>query len=187
MPTLSPSGSWKRAKNSTRALRLTILLLLLIGTWLAWSLTFWYRVSYLGSHTSLYLVEGIVGVGWMPVGRPPDFRIGWRWSEVRVHGLGRRTPWHDCLRLRIVGRGRPGDAWEVHVPVVYLLALGSAGLIAVWIRARTRAGPGVCRQCGYNLTGNVSGICPECGALCQNGEGEPRSVSMDQEQAEGKA
>jgi hypothetical protein len=21
-----------------------------------------------------------------------------------------------------------------------------------------------CRECGYNLTGNVSGICPECGA-----------------------
>jgi predicted Zn-ribbon and HTH transcriptional regulator len=23
--------------------------------------------------------------------------------------------------------------------------------------------PGQCRNCGYNLTGNVSGICPECG------------------------
>lgn len=24
-----------------------------------------------------------------------------------------------------------------------------------------------CRECGYNLTGNVSGICPECGALIE--------------------
>ena len=24
--------------------------------------------------------------------------------------------------------------------------------------------PGVCRRCGYSLTGNVSGVCPECGA-----------------------
>ena len=24
--------------------------------------------------------------------------------------------------------------------------------------------PDVCRKCGYNLTGNVSGVCPECGA-----------------------
>lgn len=24
--------------------------------------------------------------------------------------------------------------------------------------------PGLCRACGYDLTGNVSGVCPECGA-----------------------
>ncbi len=23
-----------------------------------------------------------------------------------------------------------------------------------------------CRQCGYDLTGNVSGVCPECGRNC---------------------
>jgi hypothetical protein len=28
-----------------------------------------------------------------------------------------------------------------------------------WIRRRL----GLCTRCGYNLTGNVSGICPECG------------------------
>ena len=27
-----------------------------------------------------------------------------------------------------------------------------------------RAEPNTCRGCGYNLTGNVSGVCPECGA-----------------------
>ena len=25
--------------------------------------------------------------------------------------------------------------------------------------------PALCRGCGYNLTGNVSGVCPECGIL----------------------
>jgi predicted amidophosphoribosyltransferase len=34
------------------------------------------------------------------------------------------------------------------------------------IRRRTR--PGLCRFCGYNLTGNVSGVCPECGKPIQN-------------------
>ncbi len=29
---------------------------------------------------------------------------------------------------------------------------------------RHRIPPGHCRKCGYNLTGNVSGRCPECGA-----------------------
>lgn len=37
----------------------------------------------------------------------------------------------------------------------------------LWVRFRnhlfdTQPGPH-CRECGYDLTGNVSGICPECG------------------------
>ncbi|UCC32287.1 MAG: hypothetical protein JSU86_08395 [Phycisphaerales bacterium] len=32
-------------------------------------------------------------------------------------------------------------------------------------RARRRAA-GCCRHCGYNLTGNTSGVCPECGQCC---------------------
>jgi hypothetical protein len=45
-------------------------------------------------------------------------------------------------------------------------------LIARVISRTTRGGEppveashhvGICVQCGYNLTGNVSGVCPECG------------------------
>lgn len=28
---------------------------------------------------------------------------------------------------------------------------------------RIRLAQGICHMCGYNLTGNVSGVCPECG------------------------
>lgn len=31
---------------------------------------------------------------------------------------------------------------------------------------RPRLIPGRCYQCGYNLTGNTSGTCPECGTEC---------------------
>jgi len=31
------------------------------------------------------------------------------------------------------------------------------------LRARLRAARGRCTKCGYDLTGNVSGRCPECG------------------------
>jgi len=30
-------------------------------------------------------------------------------------------------------------------------------------RDRRRIPPGHCQKCGYDLTGNVSGVCPECG------------------------
>jgi hypothetical protein len=33
----------------------------------------------------------------------------------------------------------------------------------LWWRDRRRTPPGHCRRCGYNLTGNTSGTCPECG------------------------
>ncbi|MBN1512041.1 MAG: hypothetical protein JXB13_08500 [Phycisphaerae bacterium] len=46
-------------------------------------------------------------------------------------------------------------AW---IPLL-LLALPTALL---WHRDR-RPPKGHCRNCGYNLTGNVSGVCPECG------------------------
>jgi predicted Zn-ribbon and HTH transcriptional regulator len=36
----------------------------------------------------------------------------------------------------------------------------SEGIVAVWYWGV----PDVCRKCGYDLTGNTSGRCPECGA-----------------------
>ena len=60
--------------------------------------------------------------------------------------------------------------WSVYL--LFTLCLIGFG-IATWftredIRRRLRAelakkGIPVCIPCGYNLTGNVSGICPECG------------------------
>ena len=36
----------------------------------------------------------------------------------------------------------------------------------LWRQDREKLQPGKCRQCGYDLTGNVSGRCPECGTPC---------------------
>ena len=44
--------------------------------------------------------------------------------------------------------------------VVIVLAIPAAGL---WLFGRKPIAPGRCSNCGYNLTGNVSGVCPECG------------------------
>lgn len=45
------------------------------------------------------------------------------------------------------------------------LGLWIFAAVGTFIRRRrpAPANPGICRHCGYDLTGNVSGRCPECG------------------------
>lgn len=51
---------------------------------------------------------------------------------------------------------------EVSVPLWMLLGLFLVPTAFLWWRDRTYP-KGHCCQCGYDLTGNVSGVCPECG------------------------
>ena len=44
------------------------------------------------------------------------------------------------------------------------LAVALALAVALIRKARGLPQPGDCPSCGYDLTGNVSGTCPECGA-----------------------
>ena len=54
-----------------------------------------------------------------------------------------------------------------HAIPYWIIAVGLAILPALWLaalcRRQTRLVAGGCVACGYNLTGNTSGICPECG------------------------
>ncbi len=47
---------------------------------------------------------------------------------------------------------------------LWIVLIGATSATAVfWSLHRRRIPPGHCQKCGYNLTGNVSGRCPECG------------------------
>jgi hypothetical protein len=47
-----------------------------------------------------------------------------------------------------------------------LIVGGAVGLIvAEMLRGQAKVNYPVCAVCGYNLTGNVSGVCPECGRM----------------------
>jgi hypothetical protein len=55
------------------------------------------------------------------------------------------------------------------IGMLALLIVGAASMaFAIYAsreqhRRLSNSDPGVCVSCGYDLTGNVSGVCPECG------------------------
>jgi predicted RNA-binding Zn-ribbon protein involved in translation (DUF1610 family) len=71
----------------------------------------------------------------------------------------------------IAGPGAPPPpvAYTVHAlyaPWAFwtlLTALLPATAIWRWRRRLSQSRRGLCNSCGYDLTGNVSGVCPECG------------------------
>lgn len=75
-----------------------------------------------------------------------------------------RTQFRAMVSLWI--RSWPGPGATVHYVPLYLPMLAIAGFTTFLWRRDRRIQPGHCR-CGYNLTGNVSGVCPECGTPCK--------------------
>jgi hypothetical protein len=64
----------------------------------------------------------------------------------------------------------PHERWKHPEPVAFIPYGGVLYLFSLpsvlWLVTRfifRRRQPGLCRRCGYNLTGNTSGVCPECG------------------------
>jgi hypothetical protein len=109
---------------------------------------------------------------------------GWHWeTEDDPGNIG--TPYHfetfgyssresDSVGdPRVVvepGNGRNQSALSGVTTPIWPLAAALALLPLVSLarhvrrRVRARGTTGRCPRCGYNLTGNVSGVCPECGA-----------------------
>ncbi len=77
---------------------------------------------------------------------------------------------HPCKSACTCGRGENchlvGAEFghhELWLPIwAPLLVIAVPTAMLFW-RDRRRIAPGHCRKCDYNLRGNVSGVCPECG------------------------
>ena len=72
-----------------------------------------------------------------------------------------------------------GGARSLTIPLwIPIVALLSVAALLVY-RDRTRRQPGHCRQCGYNLTGNTTGRCPECGTVVQGAGQRPAAGTLE--------
>lgn len=77
----------------------------------------------------------------------------------------------DCAQSTI------GVWWEINIPLWFVLALVATPVVFGAVRRR-RIPPGHCQKCGYNLTGNVSGCCSECGLRFRRSPVGPGSVNV---------
>jgi len=85
-----------------------------------------------------------------------DFRPNTNWSEIQWMSFG-YTWMEEGQGTYYNDLSFPLWIWP---PVWGLL---TALLWRRWVLRRRRLRPGHCNICGYNLTGNKSGQCPECG------------------------
>ena len=136
---------------------------------------------------SAFTTRGLVGVTWGVVEfTAAEYARQWiastptaaqRWSHTASPPYSYYQGAAPSL-WRGLGLGlTSGDGGRSHVEVVRhhstvtcplaLPAVVGAVVPAVWLarrhKARRHMGRGHCPTCGYNLTGNVSGVCPECG------------------------
>lgn len=94
-----------------------------------------------------------------PPGRPRmPFSVGaFGFKEPRMRW------WFEWVGTPAAGR--------VQIPLWALLLPATLGVVI--LRRRGRVRPGACRLCGYDLTGNVTGRCPECGvSACDGAESQ---------------
>jgi hypothetical protein len=112
-----------------------------------------------------------VGVGWT------DWRVSlsdgqvwlWRLHNVRMRFDG----WHVYYDLPRP-RSSFGMTWVprfgladggtaiLQLPLWFIVLVAAIPTALLWYRDSPPP-KGCCRKCGYDLTGNVSGVCPECG------------------------
>ncbi len=139
-----------------------VISLLTVITWPMSVQRRWYYYRDVGSYNiGLELIDGYFGVECYNVNQNPEPFGG-------VESVPSSTdilPWRFEIDNTVLAYGNDGTftVWDVSVPFWMPFLIVASPTTILWWLDRRRIPPGHCQKCGYNLTGNVSGVCPECG------------------------
>ena len=145
-----------RVRRNSKWAGLVVCGLLVVAWGLStWRITSWTtpdgsgRLTASGGALSYLSTKGFIAVerGTWHTEKPHRITVFWRPSLQREIALGQGLP--PLLHSRL-------PLW---IPFL-IVAIPTAIL---FYQDRRRPGPGCCQACAYDLTGNTSGRCPECG------------------------
>ncbi len=110
-------------------------------------------------------VEGRLGIefGWIVI----YFDVAPHWLHVTLPKLSfgaEKMGWPEYnFPMSMQIEDGSNLSADIDLPLQLLLAATIVPTALLWYLDRRRHRPGHCRRCGYSLTANTSGICPECG------------------------
>jgi len=147
--------------------KLIILMLTLgaVGTLVLWVVTLWIEFEFHSRQSWVLFARGGGVSLWWYQGIPPDILSaaqGWKVRQIPSGPIALA----DCVWV-------PKSTYDktvtipwgvVVIPLWMLFLLFLAYPTLAFIRRPLRRWrKGLCVRCAYDLTGNVSGVCPECG------------------------
>ncbi|GMU81861.1 MAG: hypothetical protein AMXMBFR47_17320 [Planctomycetota bacterium] len=156
-PAYRPRTTWR--------LRIGRLFLIFAGMWLAfWVVGCGVLIAASGERNA----DPMLG-HWLSVPISSDIHVGILSSDYpKIANLPPLPPklmvLFDLGGFRSFAFYAPFSAQRVRVIPAWAPLLTLFGLACLFLIRWSKPTPNTCRSCGYNLTGNVSGRCPECGS-----------------------
>jgi hypothetical protein len=145
-----------------------VLSLLVVVTWAVsvfWACSVWYCSVDSNSHYHTYRFGSGAGsvFGYYYLQTVPRHGLklpGLTLTAGRATWIAWRPRWEQSSST---GSSVTLAYWWMMLPLWMPFLIVAVPTGVLWWRDRRRIPPGHCENCGYNLTGNVSGVCPECG------------------------